>query len=212
VASFDDDSYPLDPDFFARLLELARKFPEAAVFTAAVFHPGETIEAAPPTCRWVADFSGGACVYRRHWFGRTAGYVPLPLAYGMEETDLALRLHAVGGRILHCNQLRVFHDNDRTGHAAAHITAASIGNLALLTYLRFPPAMWPVGAIQILRRLLWLQRHRRRRGILAGIAMTPFHLWRHRAYRAPVAPAALRSYFRLRRAPLPAQAQAAPAL
>src|SRR5215210_9495832 len=36
VASFDDDSYPIDSDYFARALKLFEKFPDASVLCAAL--------------------------------------------------------------------------------------------------------------------------------------------------------------------------------
>lgn len=204
IASFDDDSYPIDGDYFARAVRLSEQFPQAAMFCAAVFHRGEILKATRPSTAWVADFAGGACIYRRDWITNTGGYVPIPVAYGMEEVDLALRLHAGGGKILQSDELRVFHDNDLTAHADAKITAASIANIALLTYLRYPLSLWPVGAAQLIRRILWLQRHRRRSGILAGIATIPAHLWRYRGYRQQIQSQAVRSYLQLRRAPLSA--------
>ena len=62
----------------------------------------------------------GACVYRRSAFLEAGGYVPLPVAYGMEEVDLALRLHSRGGKILTTPWLRVFHNTDLKRHAEIH--------------------------------------------------------------------------------------------
>src|SRR5436190_6919816 len=45
VASFDDDAYPTDRDYFARLLSIFQGFPEAAIVTARVFHVDEPLEA-----------------------------------------------------------------------------------------------------------------------------------------------------------------------
>ena len=116
VASFDDDSYPIDADYFARAGKLFKQFPEAAVICAALYHTGEAIGLDEKRAHWTADFSGGACLYRRQAFLDAGGYVPLPVAYGMEEVDLALRLHSRGGRILTSSWLRVFHDTDLRRH------------------------------------------------------------------------------------------------
>src|SRR5688500_12170267 len=43
VASFDDDSYPIDSDYFARALNVFERLPEAAVVCAALYHVGEAI-------------------------------------------------------------------------------------------------------------------------------------------------------------------------
>jgi GT2 family glycosyltransferase len=203
VASFDDDSYPIDSDFFARAQQLFAKHEDASVICAALYHRGETIALDERNAAWTADFSGGACVFRRSAFLEAGGYVPLPVAYGMEEVDLALRLHARGGRILTSAWLRVFHDTDLQRHGDPRVTAGSIANLALLAYLRYPVSLWLVGLGQCVNRVVWLLRHGRRRGIWRGVTMIPAHLRAHRQYRLPLAVSEVKSYLALRRAPLP---------
>jgi GT2 family glycosyltransferase len=204
VASFDDDAYPIDDDFFARLLTLFRAYPAAAIVTARVFHVDEALAPALPGARWVADFSGGASAYRKADFERLGGYVPIRLAYGMEEVDLALRLHAAGGRVLESPWLRVFHDTDRKRHAEPAVTAATISNIAVLTSLRYPIGLVPVGGWQVVNRLRWLITHGRHRGIISGLARIPAEVVRYRAFRRRVSMQALRSYWRLRRQPIDA--------
>lgn len=203
VASFDDDSWPMDPDYFQRLQALFSAFPDATVVTARIFHLHDAVEPARATAEWGADFSGGACAYRRDAYLDVGGYVPLPDAYNMEEVDFALRLHSKGGKVLATPWLRVFHDTDLARHAEPAVTAASITNLALLAYLRYPASLMVIGAGQCANRIQWLLRHGRRRGILAGLAGIPGRLWRHRAERRPVSVATVRSYLRLRRHPAP---------
>ena len=202
VASFDDDSYPIDADYFARAMELFEQFPEASVICAALYHLGEAIGLDDRSARWTADFSGGACIYRREAFREAGGYVPLPLAYGMEEVDFAIRMHARGGRILTTPWLRVFHNTDLQRHGDPRVTASSIANLALLAYLRYPASLWAIGVGQCANRLLWLLKHGRRRGIFKGVAMIPSHLWSNHRYRMPVSKQIVRSYLALRRAPV----------
>ena len=204
VASFDDDSYPIDSDYFERALKLFERFPEASVVCAALYHTGEPIGLDARSAQWTADFSGGACIYRRSAFLEAGGYVPLPVAYGMEEVDLAIRLHSRGGKILRTPWLRVFYDNDLKRHADPSVTAGSIANLALLAYLRYPVSLWAIGAGQCINRLLWLLRNGRYRGIVKGFAMIPAHIRANQRYRLPVSKRALRSYLALRRAPMPA--------
>ena len=202
VASFDDDSYPIDSDFFARALRIFEKVPEASLVCAALYHAGESIGLDERSAQWTADFSGGACVYRRQAFLDAGGYVPLPVAYGMEEVDLALRLHSQGGKILTTPWLRVFHNTDLKRHGDPHVTAGSIANLALLAYLRYPVSLWGIGVGQCANRLLWLLRHGRTRGIVKGVTMIPGHVWANHQYRLPVSSQVVRSYLALRRAPM----------
>lgn len=203
VASFDDDSYPIDPDYFERALQLFEKYPTASLICAALFHRGEPIALAEPNAQWTADFSGGACIFRRKAFLETGGYVPLPVAYGMEEVDLALRLHSRGGRILTSSWLRVFHDTDLERHGDPNVTAGSIANLALLAYLRYPASLWLIGFWQCLKRVVWLLRNGRRSGIWTGLTMIPAHLRANQVYRSPLKNRDVRSYLALRRTPVP---------
>ena len=202
VASFDDDSFPLDSNYFARAETIYRKLPNASIICAALYHPGEVVAPDDQYGAWCADFTGGACVYDRRAFLATGGYVPLPIAYGMEEVDLALRLHAQGGRILKTTWLRVFHDTNLDRHADPEVTSRSIANLALLAYLRYPPSLWPLGVVQCANRILWLVRHKRWRGIGLGISMIPRHLRVHQKYKMRIGHKYIRSYLALRRAPL----------
>ena len=203
VASFDDDSYPIDSDYFARARQLFATQPNASVICAALYHRGETIALDERKAEWTADFCGGACVFRRSAFLEAGGYVPLPVAYGMEEVDLALRLHARGARILTSSWLRVFHDTDLQRHGDPRVTAGSIANVALVAYLRYPVSLWVIGLGQCVNRVVWSLRHGRRRGIWTGLTMIPAHLRAHRQYRLPLAFQDVKSYLALRRAPLP---------
>ena len=204
VASFDDDSYPIDSDYFARARQTFEKFPEASLVCASLYHAGESIGLDERSAQWTADFSGGACIFRRQAFLDAGGYVPLPVAYGMEEVDLAIRLHSQGGRILTTQWLRVFHNTDLKRHSDPKVTAGSIANLALLAYLRYPVSLWGIGVGQCANRLVWLLRHGRRRGILKGVTMIPAHLHSNHRYRSPVSKRAVRSYLALRRTPITA--------
>jgi GT2 family glycosyltransferase len=200
VASFDDDSYPIDEDYFERIRILSEQFSDAAVFAAAIYEPDKEIKGDVPKEKWTSDFSGCGCVYRRSDFLKTNGFVSLPLAYGMEEVDLALRLHAMGRRILRSEWLRVYHDTDLRRHANPDVTAASIANLALLAYLRYPVSLWWIGLAQVVNRVRWLLRHGRWRGILSGLTMIPAHIFRYRGFRKRLSGESVRSFLALRQA------------
>lgn len=202
VASFDDDSYPMAPDYFARAAALFERVPEASVITCQVVLPGEEPGGPRPSLEWSSDFCGGACVYRKKVFLETSGYVPLPTAYGMEEVDLALRLHAAGYRILKTSWMQVMHDTDLGRHADAEVTAGSIANIALLAFLRYPAMLWSVGFYQMMRRVTWLLRHGRSRGVLRGLGRIPAVLWKNRHHRKTLSWARVKSYLQLRRRPL----------
>jgi GT2 family glycosyltransferase len=199
VASFDDDSYPIDRDYFARLLQLFEAFPTAAVVAAKIYHRDEVVAPEQPIARWVHSFVGCGCAYRKAVFEQTQGYIPLVVAYGMEEVDLSLRLHDLGWGVLESDWLRVFHDTQLTHHSHPKITAASIANQALLAYLRYPIAFWGLGGMQCVSRVVWLVRHERFAGIGRGLGLIPQLIWQHRGDRQPVSGQSLLAYQQLRR-------------
>ncbi|OKH19906.1 glycosyltransferase family 2 protein [[Limnothrix rosea] IAM M-220] len=203
IASFDDDSYPLDKDYFARLLSLFEKYPKAAVIGAAIYHRDETILPERHEAQWEHSFVGCGCAYRRELFLNTGGYVELPVAYGMEEVDLSLRLYDQGWRVLVSPWLRVFHDTNLARHGNPKITAASISNQILLTYLRYPVLLWWIGIGQTVSRILWLIRNNRFAGIGKGLINIPSLVFDNRQYRAVVKANSLNDFLRLKRQPIP---------
>jgi GT2 family glycosyltransferase len=203
VASFDDDSYPVDSDYFARVCEVFLRRPDAAVVASQITERGNPIPAALSLIRPEVHFGGGGVAYRRNDFLDSGGHVPLAIAYGMEEVDLCIRLTNQGKKIYFSPWLRVFHDSDLSHHASAAVTAASVQNLALLVYLRYPLRYWPYGALQVLNRIAWLIRARRFQGLVPGVLGILVHVWRYRMFRAPVSPRALSRFLRARRQPAP---------
>ena len=198
VASFDDDSYPAQTDWFARAAELVRAFPEAAVLSAASHAP----EWVSLQMRGIAVFSGCGCVFHKPWFLRTRGFVPLVVAYGMEEVDLSLQLHALGGRLIHDPLLRVNHEPapDRPP-PGPQVAALGLVNSLLLPWLRYPVALWPVAALQVLSKMRWMLNHGQGGAVLPGLRLAPDVLRLHaaRVQRVPVR--RLLTWLRLRRRP-----------
>lgn len=198
VASFDDDSYPIDNDYFARIIHLFQRFPEAALIAASIFHRHEPEPLPLRAAGTTGCFVGCGVVYRRTAFIEAGGYVPLPVAYGMEEEDLALRMLNQKQQLLVSPWLRVFHDTDLGHHRAPQITSAQIANTALLAFLRYPARYWLYGAAQVLSRSLWSATHGRTLGLASGLAQIPGYLWRRRGLRHPVASEAIRAKLRAR--------------
>lgn len=199
IASFDDDSYPLDHDYFSRLVTLFEQLPQAAVIGAAVFHLGESIQPEQYTAAITSNFIGCGCGYRRDFFQQTTGYVALPLAYGMEEVDLALRLTDLDRQIIHSPWLRVLHNTHLEHHRQPQITAATIANQILLTYLRYPLTWWWLGLFQGLNRIIWSLKAQRFAGILSGIISIPQLIWQYQGDRRAVTSKSLRKYLQYRR-------------
>lgn len=188
VSTFDDDSYPLDNEFFARASNVIALCPDAALIACAITHRGTAPAMDTPGWQPARSFISCGALHHRATFLNQGGFVPLPIAYGMEEEDLVLRLRDDGKVLLFSSWLRVFHDTDLSHHASKSVTSGMIANLALLAWLRYPKRYWPYGAAQVLNRALWCARNGRLSGIVSGFASIPSHLWRHRQCRRPVAP------------------------
>ena len=189
VANFDDDSYPRHTDYFARVMDTAARFPKAAMISAA------SMESEWRRSEYLnlSVSSGCGCVFRKSWFERTTGFVPMAIAYLMEEVDVSLQLHAQGGVIVHDPFLRVRHERVLPTSLDPVVNAHVLANTALLPYLRYPQWLWVAGFFQLLRRVLYLICHGWTEGLLDGLRMIPDHLVRHKAYRRNVtSPALLR--------------------
>lgn len=186
VASFDDDSWPLDQDFFRVAAELMQANPNAAVLSGQVTMRGQMAAEVSDIVGEANCYESGACVLRREAFLQTGMYLPLRYAYGMEEADVALQLLDAGWTILKTHKLRVFHDSDLNHHASPAINAAHITNTALLTFLRYPVSYWPLGAAQVANRIRFALTVGRHRGVLAGVLGIPGIICQYWQARKPV--------------------------
>jgi glycosyltransferase involved in cell wall biosynthesis len=197
VANFDDDSFPSHANYFARVLRLAERFPDAAIFSAA----SHAQEWRSLQLQQIALPSGCGSVFRKGWFQRTTGFVALPVAYNMEEVDIGLQLHAIGGMIVHDPLLRVVHDHAPVLEVDARTNAIVLANTALFPFLRFPIWLWPLGFWSVFRRVLLLVRWRWTAGLSEGLRMIPEHLIRHRMCRKVVSSSAVLNWMLLKRHP-----------
>jgi hypothetical protein len=186
ACSFDDDSYPLVRDYFSTVATLFLDHPEAALMAAAIVERGQPVPEATPEVRPARAFGGGGHAIRVAAYQSVRGYVPRSVAYGLEESDLALQLREQDHAILQCNLLQVFHDSDLSHHDRPEIVAGVVANKVVLPFLRYPVLLWPLGALQLASTLAYCMRRRRWRGILAGLSAAPRACRELRAYRQPV--------------------------
>lgn len=200
IVSLDDDSFPLDEDFFNAVSAAMEDHPKAGVIAMSIIHDDDELTERSKEARDVAHFVGCGCAYRRSAFLETIGYAPVQPAYGVEEADLALQLLDRGWSVIHDKNLRVRHATSRAHQESAGITAAHISNIALLAFLRYPVSHWPLGTAQVLNRALWSIGKRRFAGIVTGLLSIPRKLWRFRKLRVPVSPRTMRRSRTLARA------------
>jgi len=201
-ASFDDESYPLSADYFARVAAAFAEF-KGAWIVAGRLRDRRDIDLSPaPWPARVGTFSGGACAYRNSLAARAGGYVPVLVAYGMEELDLSIRVHALGGEVIYVPDLVVFHDSDLSHRATTGIDAGTLTNIGLHCFLRYPVLLWPIGLYQVMNRMRWAFAAGRIRGVLKGLLDMPGAFWRFRHYRQPLPMRAVLAFLLLKRRPV----------
>lgn len=197
VANFDDDSYPEHRDYFARVMEDFRLFPDMAVLSAASMQ----IEKDMPGFMRIGIFSGCGCVFSKSWFLKTTGMVPLRVAYCMEETDLSLRLHELGGVIVHDPGLQVLHYHELADKPEPDTNAGTIANTALMPFLRYPLALLPLGLWHVASRICSVVRRGWWGGLGRGLLLIPRYFVKYAAQRDPLPARSILSWYDLRRHP-----------
>jgi GT2 family glycosyltransferase len=99
VASFDDDSYPLDHDFFSRARHLFEKRSEVAVLSfPEIRDDGSFANSSKTTSspsHLVSAYANCAAVMRRDVYLRSDGF-PVFFGHMYEEPDFALQCYALG--------------------------------------------------------------------------------------------------------------------
>lgn len=196
--TLDDDSWPVDADFFAVVRARFDSSPEVAVLAAVVHHQNEDAPARTDTTCVVADYTGCGHAMRVSAYRETAGYLDRPNAYGLEERDVALQLHCSGWRVQRCGDLRVYHDTALRHHRHADVVAATVENAALLAWLRYPALLWPYGLLQFANVIRFMIVSGRFSGLFSGVVGAPVQIWRHRRLRHPLSLKGVLSYLRLR--------------
>lgn len=199
--SLDDDSWPVDADFFAQLNRHMENSEGVAVFAAVIAHRGEPMPAPAEWTQQISDYTGCGHAMRVAAYRTVTGYVERPNAYGMEERDVAMQLHAAGWQVRRCGNLRVFHDTTLGHHRDPELVAATVENAALLAWLRYPVILWPYGLLQYANVVRFMIARGRVKGLLRGLLHTPLELWRHRGLRRPLPSASVWSYLGLRHQP-----------
>jgi hypothetical protein len=96
AVSFDDDSYPVDAEFFGRVVQLFAERPRAAIFGASIWYPHERERAGVESFVRTPSYVGCGYAIRVAAYRQVRAYLPRPVPYGMEESDLSIQLFAAG--------------------------------------------------------------------------------------------------------------------
>jgi GT2 family glycosyltransferase len=199
AASFDDDSYPVDDDFFSRVEQWFSHHPRAAVMGASIWHRNELSKGRIESLVQTPSFTGCGHAIRLAAYREVRGYLPRPVAYGMEETDVSLQLFAAGWQIYETRDLRVYHDTELKHHQAPEITSGYVANVGLFAFLNYPVIGWGWGFLQLANIVAFSIRMGRISGLFAGILRIPADCYRNRRYRNPIAWKTVRRFLRFRR-------------
>ena len=175
------DAYP-EPDWFARLLEGARRYPFADAFGSAqldakdparldgagdVMHVlgiayrggfGWPAASLPPDGECFAPCAAAA-MYRRARFIALGGFDERFFCYG-EDVDLGFRLQLAGGRAVQLAGARVLHEGSGvTGRYSDFTVYHGNRNRIWLTYKNMPAEIyWPLAPLRLLVDLYLLAR------------------------------------------------------
>jgi len=180
---FDDDSYPCDTDFFESVSTLFEKLPRAAVIGASIWRRRQMEVPRSATLVRKPSFTGCGAAMRLSAYRDVSGYIPRPVAYGVEESDLSLQFFAKGYEVYESGELRVFHDTELQHHGRPEITECVVANVALLAFLRYPILLWPWGLLQLASTIGYCLRNGRRQGVLRGLLRIPLDCFTYRGYR-----------------------------
>ena len=175
IASFDDDSYPVQLDYFERLYEIFTQIPNAAIVESMIYHPNEMRPLEDYAFYRSYLFTGCGVAYRKSWFLKIGGYIPLAVAYGIEEVDFSMRACQYDALFIRTPWLTVFHDTDLQHRFTSKVLTNSVTNIGVLTFLRYPISYWHYGVLQVLNRTVWtIKNNRKYKECIIGLAKIPF--------------------------------------
>lgn len=111
VLSLDDDSYPIEPDFLARMTALFRERPQLAVADFPQRSDEEPLSLTRSdfgAAQFRGTYSSAGAALRRSVYLELGGYVPF-FFHAYEEPDYALRCLAAGYEVRHSPEALIRH-------------------------------------------------------------------------------------------------------
>ena len=143
ILSLDDDSYPVEADFFARLAELFTQFPELGLvtFPQRTDEYPETLEQTdfgPST--YVGSYPNSGAAFRRNLYQQVPGY-PVFFFHAYEEPDFALQLWHAGYTVVRYTGLTIRHHYTTVQRNENRTHQRHARNEALAVILRAPALM-----------------------------------------------------------------------
>jgi GT2 family glycosyltransferase len=147
VVSLDDDSTPVDDDFFSRVCDVFLAHPEAAVITFPELRSGGSYADSTATNtspgHYVSAYANCAAAMRRDFYLRQPGFPPF-FVHMYEEPDYALQCYAAGSAVWFEPSLVVYHRQSEVGRAPLQRQHQNARNQMWSVWLRCPWPMIPV--------------------------------------------------------------------
>lgn len=143
VLSIDDDSYPLQRDFFRELARAFAEHPEAAVVVFPELRDGNAFSAPDKTDRspghYVSAYANCAAAMRRKFYLERSGF-PVFFTHMYEEADYALQCYAAGAAVWFEPTLAVRHHVSKINRRPLQRHQFNARNELWSVWLRCP---WP---------------------------------------------------------------------
>ena len=156
VLSLDDDSYPVEKDFFARVRNLFVEYPEAAVISfPEVRDNGESANAtktpdSPP--HLVSAYPNCAAAMRREAYLKSHGF-PVFFGHMYEEPDYALQCYALDYEVRFDPSLQIRHHMSRVKREPTRRHHLNARNELWSVWMRCPfPQVLLVSLFRVLRQ------------------------------------------------------------
>ncbi len=154
--SLDDDSYPLDNDFFDRVMSLCDAHPEAGVITFPELNDCDRYanpEQTPSSRgRYVSAYANCAALTRVVSYSRSPGF-PEMFFHMYEEPDYALQCYADGYAVWFDPSLTIRHHMSPVGRRLMRIHQLGARNELWSVWMRCPfPQIIPVSLFRVWRQ------------------------------------------------------------
>ncbi len=160
VASFDDDSYPLDRNFFARLSVLFQEHDRAAVISFPELRTDGTFADLTKTpaspAHLISVYANCAAAMRRDIYLRSKGF-PVFFEHMYEEPDYALQCYALRYNVWFDPTMTIYHAVSGKGRNIVGRHQLNARNELWSVLLRCPlPYLIPVGLFRIWRQFQYV--------------------------------------------------------
>lgn len=161
ILSFDDDSYPVEPDFLRSVSSLFESAPQLAVATFPQYSDEfpETLSTTDfgPT-HLVASFANSSAAIRRTVYFQVGGY-PALFHHVYEEPDFALRCIAAGFEARYETSLHVRHHYSGVQRNEVRVHHFQARNELWSVFMRCPiPWLFAVAPFRLLRQFQYACR------------------------------------------------------